>query len=209
MRIGINETWTSRWFRRKDFARTLEQDMKLREAVLRKLPRAGITQVEIERFNQGITVTIHTTRPGMIIGKGGVGVEDLRKALRRELDISEDLRINIEEIRQPELEATSVARNIVEQLEKRVSFRRALKQSVEQVMQAGAGGVKIAVSGRLGGADIARTEWLSAGKLPLHTLRAQIGFARATAFTTYGTIGVKVWIYKGEVFDKEKGQKDS
>lgn len=203
IRLKITDTWKSRWFARgREFARALREDNKIRSFIKQRLPKAGIFRVDIERPSQQINVTIHSTRPGMIIGRGGVGVEELKKEMQTELGIKIPMRINIEESKNVNLEAKVWADTIAEQLEKRMAFRRAMKNAIEQIMDAGAVGVKIAVSGRLGGSDIARTEWLYKGKLPLHTLRSNIDFARSTAMTTYGTIGVKVWINKGEVFDK-------
>lgn len=162
-----------------------------------------MVRIDIERFGTTITVNVKTTKPGMIIGKGGGGIEDLKKKLLKHLGLAKmDIKVNIEEVKDINLQAQVVAQNIADQIEKRIAFRRAMKQAIEQVMEAGALGVKIETAGRLGGAEIARTERLFKGKLPLHTLRANIDFARTTAFTTYGTIGVKVWINKGEVFDK-------
>lgn len=204
LRMNITETWKSRWFSKNNFAKTLREDVLIREFLQAQLKRSGIVRIDIERLSDGaITVIIKSTKPGVIIGKGGGGIEDLKKKLKSKIKIKQDLKINIEEVRDVNLQAAVIAQNIAESLEKRVSYRRLMKQSIEQIMNAGAKGVKIAIGGRLGGAEIARSEWLSNGKLPLHTLRANIDFARATAFTTYGTIGVKVWINKGEVFEKE------
>ncbi len=203
IRLNITETWKSRWFSKNNFARTLQEDVQIREFLMLNLKKAGIVRIDIERLNDGgCTVIIKSTKPGMIIGKGGNGIEDLKKKIKSKISLKKDLKINIEEVRDVNLQALVIAQNIADSLEKRVSYRRLIKQSIEQIMNAGAKGVKIAIGGRLGGAEIARTEWLSNGKLPLHTLRANIDFARATAFTTYGTLGVKVWINKGEVFDK-------
>ena len=200
-RIKITDVWKSRWFARgSKFASTLKEDSEIRDFVIRKFPKAGIIRIDIERLNQEINVIIHSTRPGMIIGKGGIGVEEMKKQLKKTLSILNELKITIEESKHYNLEAQVWANTLAEQIEKRVAFRRSMKSAIEQIMEAGAEGVKIAMSGRLGGAEIARTEWLYKGKLPLHTLRANIDFARATAFTTYGTVGVKVWINKGEVF---------
>ncbi|GAC1412166.1 MAG: 30S ribosomal protein S3 [Candidatus Doudnabacteria bacterium] len=206
LRLNITETWKSRWFSKNNFARTLQEDVQIREYLMLNLKKAGIVRIDIERLNDGgVTVIIKSTKPGMIIGKGGNGIEDLKKKIKSKISLKKDLKINIEEVRDVNLQALVIAQNIAESLEKRVSYRRLIKQSIEQIMNAGAKGVKIAIGGRLGGAEIARTEWLSNGKLPLHTLRANIDFAKATAFTTYGTLGVKVWINKGEVFVKEAG----
>lgn len=201
MRIKITDTWKSRWFARgKKFSDTLKEDSLIRDTIWKRYAKAGIVRIDIERLNQEINVIVRSTRPGMIIGKGGGGIEDLKKELKSALGIKTDLKITIEEAKNVNLESQVWASTLAEQIEKRISYRRAMKTAIEQIMDAGAVGVKIAISGRLGGAEIARTEWLYKGKLPLHTLRADIDFARATAFTTYGTVGVKVWINKGEVF---------
>ena len=205
LRLNITDTWKSRWLSKTSFAKFLEQDTKIRAFLMLELKRAGMVRVDIERFGKTITVTVKTTKPGMIIGKGGSGIEDLKKKIEKHLDIGKlDLKINIEEVKDVNLQAQVVAQNIADQIEKRIAFRRAMKGSIEQVMEAGAVGVKIECKGRLGGAEIARSERLFKGKLPLHTLRAKIEFARVTAFTTYGTIGIRVWINKGEVFTQGK-----
>lgn len=203
LRMNITETWKSRWFSKTHFAQTLREDVRIREYLNILLKKAGLVRIDIERLNDGgVTVIIKSTKPGMIIGKGGNGIEDLKKKLKVKIGLKKDVKVNIEEVRDVNLQSAAIAQNIADSLEKRVSYRRLMKQSIEQIMNAGAKGVKIAIGGRLGGAEIARTEWLSQGKLPLHTLRANIDFAKATAFTTYGTVGVKVWINKGEVFEK-------
>ena len=206
LRLKITDTWKSKWYSSPhSFAKTLREDVEIRDYLMEQLKRAGLVRIDIERLNDGaITVVIKSTKPGMIIGKGGGGIEDLKKKIAKKVGIKQDLRINIEEVRDINLQPLVIAQGIADQLEKRVAFRRLMKQSIEQVMNAGAKGVKIAIGGRLGGADIARTEWLAQGKLPLHTLRANIDFARATAFTTYGTVGVKVWINKGEFVEGEQ-----
>lgn len=207
LRLKITDTWKSRWFSKNHFAQTLREDVLIRDFLAEQLKKAGIVRIDIERLNDGgVTVIVKSTKPGMIIGKGGGGIEDLKKKLKAKIGLKKDVKINIEEVRDINLQAAVIAQNIADSLEKRVSYRRLMKQSIEQIMNAGAKGVKIAIGGRLGGAEIARTEWLSQGKLPLHTLRANIDFARATAFTTYGTIGVKVWINKGEVFEGRNSQ---
>jgi small subunit ribosomal protein S3 len=171
------------------------------------LKKAGLVRVDIERFNDGsVTVIIKTTKPGLIIGKGGAGIEELKKKIKAKLGLKKDLKVNIEEIRDVNLQAQVVADQIAEQIEKRVAFRKLMKQALEQIMNAGAKGVKVAIGGRLNGAEIARTEHLAQGKIPLHTLRADIDFAHSTAFTTYGTVGIKVWIYKGDVFQEKSLQ---
>ena len=205
LRLKITETWKSRWFARANFATLLQEDVRIREYLEWHLKKAGLARVDIERLNDGtITVIIKTTKPGLIIGKGGAGIEELKKKIKQKLGIKKELKVNIEEVRDVNLQAQVIANGITEQLEKRAAFRRLMKQNIEQVMNAGAKGVKIAIGGRLNGAEIARSEHLSSGKIPLHTLRADIDFARATAYTTYGTLGVKVWIYKGDIFAGDK-----
>lgn len=204
-RIKITDTWKSKWFSRGNYSKQLKEDVQIRDYLEKHLKRAGLVRVNIERFNDGgLTVIIRTTKPGLIIGKGGAGIEELKKKIKSKLGLKKDLKVNIEEVRDINLQALVVANGIAEQLEKRVAFRKLMKQSLEQIMNAGAKGVKVAIGGRLNGADIARTEHLSLGKIPLHTLRADIDFARSTAFTTYGTVGVKVWIYKGDIFEEKK-----
>lgn len=204
-RLKITDTWKSKWFSKSNYVELLREDVRIREYLETHLKKAGLSRVDIERLNDGtITVIIRTTKPGLIIGKGGAGIEELKKRLKTKLGIKKELKVNIEEVRDVNLQAQVIANNITEQIEKRVAFRKLMKQTLEQVMNAGAKGVKVAIGGRLNGAEIARTEHLSAGKIPLHTLRADIDFGRSTAYTTFGTIGVKVWIYRGDIFDKEK-----
>lgn len=201
LRLNITDTWKSRWLTKIGFAKQLEEDTKIRAFLSRELKRAGLVRVDIERFGPTITITVKTTKPGMIIGKGGGGIEDLKKKIFHHMGVKKmDIKINIEEVKEVNLQAQVIAQNIADQIEKRIAFRRAMKGAIEQVMEAGALGVKIECKGRLGGAEIARSERLFKGKLPLHTLRANIEFARVTAYTTYGTIGVRVWINRGEVF---------
>lgn len=210
LRLNITDTWKSRWLSKTGFAKMLEVDTRIRAFLMNELKKAGLVRIDIERFGQSISVTVKTTKPGMIIGKGGAGIEELKKKILKHLQLLKmDLKINIEEVKDVNLQAQVVAQNIADQIEKRIAFRRAMKGSIEQVMEAGALGVKIEVAGRLGGAEIARSERLFKGKLPLHTLRANIDFARVTAYTTYGTIGVKVWVNKGEVFANGKPGKIS
>ncbi len=210
LRLKITETWKSKWFSKSNFAKQLQEDVRIREYLEIHLKKAGLVRIDIERLNDGtITVIIKTTKPGLIIGKGGAGIEELKKKIKQKLGIKQELKVNIEEIRDVNMQAQVIANGIVEQLEKRVAFRKLMKQSLEQIMNAGAKGAKVAIGGRLNGADIARTEHLSSGKIPLHTLRADIDFARSTAFTTYGTVGVKVWIYKGDVFEAKKVNVDA
>ncbi|MCL5009099.1 MAG: 30S ribosomal protein S3 [Patescibacteria group bacterium] len=202
LRLKITDTWKSRWFSKGHYAKQLEEDVRIREYLEKHLKTAGMVRIDIERFNDGtITVIIKTTKPGLIIGKGGAGIEELKKKIKQKLALKKDLKVNIEEVRDINLQAQVVANTIAEQIEKRVAFRRLMKQSLEQVMNAGAKGVKVAIGGRLNGAEIARTEHLSVGKIPLHTLRADIDFARSTAFTTYGTVGIKVWCVFFDIFE--------
>lgn len=204
LRLQITDTWKSKWFSSSKYADLLREDVSIRQYLDKALKRSGLVRIDIERSNAGaLNIIVKTTKPGLIIGKGGAGMEDLKKKLVAQLKLKTDVRINIEEVRDIGLQALVVANGIVEQLEKRVAFRKLMKQTLEQVMNAGARGVKVAIGGRLNGAEIARTEHLAAGKIPLHTLRSDIDFARSTAFTTFGTIGVKVWIYKGDVFVKK------
>ncbi len=205
LRMNITDTWKSKWLSKTGFARQLEMDTRIRAFLMVELKKAGLVRVDIERFGNTIVVTVKTTKPGMIIGKGGAGIEDLKSKILKKLALKKlDLKINIEEVKDVNLQSQVVAQNIADQIEKRIAFRRAMKGSIEQVMESGAVGVKIECAGRLGGSEIARTERLFKGKLPLHTLRANIDFARVTAYTTYGTIGIKVWINKGEIFAGNK-----
>ena len=205
LRLGIIRDWDGRWFAEKDYATFLHEDIKIRRLIKEKLYNSGIARVEIERAANRIKVTIHTARPGMVIGRGGTEVEKLRKELE-ELT-AKQISLNIAEVKNPELNAQLVAENIATQLEKRVSFRRAMKQAINRTMRFGALGMKVACSGRLMGAEIARTEGYSEGKVPLHTLRADIDYGFSEANTTYGKIGVKVWINKGEVLQAKKETK--
>jgi small subunit ribosomal protein S3 len=202
LRIGIIRDWESKWYADKDFAALLHEDLRIRKYVKERLRDAAVSTIEIERAANRVNVTIHTAKPGMVIGKGGTEVEVLRKTLS---DMTgKRVHININEIKKPDLDATLVAENIARQLENRISFRRAQKQTISRTMRAGAKGIKTLVSGRLGGADIARSEGYSEGTVPLHTLRADIDYGTAEAHTTYGRIGVKVWIYRGEVLPTKK-----
>jgi len=202
LRIGIIKDWESKWYAGKDFADLLHEDLKIREYITKRLKDASVSKVEIERAANRVNVTVHTAKPGMVIGKGGTEVEALRKALNQLT--GKRVHINILEIKRADVDAKLVAENIARQLENRVSFRRAQKQAIQRAMRAGAKGIKTMVSGRLGGADIARSEQYSEGTVPLHTLRADIDYAHAEADTTYGKLGVKVWIYKGEVLPTKK-----
>lgn len=203
-RLKITDTWKSKWFSKSNYVDQLKEDVAIREYLEKHLRKAGLARIDIERLNDGtITIVIRTTKPGLIIGKGGAGIEELKKRVKQKLRIKSELKVNIEEIRDVNMHAQVIANGIAEQIERRVAFRRLMKQSLEQIMQSGAKGVKVAIGGRLNGAEIARTEHLSSGKIPLHTLRADIDFARATAHTTYGTIGIKVWIYRGDIFENK------
>lgn len=202
LRIGIIKSWDAKWYADKDYAKNLHEDIKVRDFLKAKLYAAGISRIEIERAANRVKVTIHTAKPGMVIGRGGAGIEDIKKELKKLTDKNID--VNIAEVRQPELDATLVAESIAAQLEKRIAFRRAMKQSVTRTMRMGAKGIKVMVGGRLGGAEIARSEHYREGSIPLHTLRADIDYGTAEAHTTYGRIGVKVWIYKGEVLPQAK-----
>jgi small subunit ribosomal protein S3 len=197
LRLGINRTWDSRWYAGKDYATKLLQDIALRKYVLENLKQAGVSRVVIERAASKTNVTIHSARPGVIIGKKGSDIEKLRKDLSK--FTGGEVTLNIVEIRKPEMDAQLVADGIAQQLERRVSFRRALKRAVQSAQRLGAGGIKVAASGRLAGAEIARREGYREGRVPLHTLRADIDYATSRASTTYGIIGVKVWIFKGEI----------
>lgn len=201
MRVGINRTWDSRWYAGRDYATKLFEDLKLRAYIKKRLKPAGISKVIIERAAKTMRVNIHAARPGLIIGKKGADIEKLR------LDISKiakgEISINIVEIRKPEIDAQMAAENVAGQLERRVSFRRAMKRVVQSAMRMGAGGIRLNVAGRLGGADIARTEWYREGRVPLHTLRADIDYGFAEAKTTYGIIGIQVWMYKGDILEHD------
>jgi small subunit ribosomal protein S3 len=201
-RLKITDTWKSRWLTKTGFAAFLEQDTKIRAFLSNQLKKSGLVRIDIERYGGNLHVNIKTTKPGMIIGKGAAGIEELKKKILKHLKLAKlDVKINVEEVKDVNLQSLVVAQDIADQIERRIAFRRAMKGSIEKVMESGAVGVKIECSGRLGGAEIARTERLFKGKLPLHTIRANIDFARITAFTTYGTIGIKVWINKGEIFE--------
>ncbi len=196
-RVGVFKNWKSRWFAEKDYASLLHEDLRIRKEIKGRMFHAGISEVEIERFTQRMRITIYAARPGIIIGRKGVEVEQLKKLLS---NITErQIHINIREIKNPELDAQLQSESIALQLQRRVSFRRALKRALQSSMQAGATGIKVMVAGRLGGAEMSRTEWYREGRVPLHTLRADIDYGFSEARTTYGRIGVKVWIYKGEM----------
>lgn len=201
LRVGIIKDWESKWYADKDYSTLLHEDIKIREYLDDKLASASVSSVEIERAANRVNITIHTGKPGMVIGKGGSEVEKLRKDLNKLT--GKKVHINIVEIKKVDLDAKLVGENIARQLEGRISFRRAQKQAIQRTMRAGAKGIRTQVSGRLGGADIARAEHYSEGTVPLHTLRADIDFARVEADTTYGKLGVKVWIYRGEVLPEK------
>jgi small subunit ribosomal protein S3 len=197
LRLGINRTWDSRWFADANYADLLHEDLAIREFLRKRLKQAGVSRIVIERPAKKARVTIHTARPGVVIGKKGADIEKLRSALQKLT--GSDVHLNIVEIRKPEIDATLVAENIANQLERRVAFRRAMKRAVQSAMRLGAGGIRINCGGRLGGAEIARVEWYREGRVPLHTLRADVDYGEATGHTTYGTCGVKVWVFKGEI----------
>ena len=200
LRLGIIKSWESRWFSEKDYSKLLQEDINIRKFLTKKLSSAGISKVVIERPAKLAKVTIYSSRPGVIIGKKGSDIEKLKKEVSK--IASGDVSINIVEIKKPELDSQLVADNIAQQLERRVAFRRAMKRALQSAMRLGALGIRVNCSGRLGGAEIARTEWYREGRVPLHTLRADIDYGVSRANTTYGICGVKVWIFKGEKFDK-------
>ncbi len=202
LRLGIIETWDSRWFatRKKEYGRRLVEDLAIRKLLLAALPDSGVAKLSIERYTNRVNVIIHTSRPGIVIGKKGAQIEELVKKLKKVTGLEKrDIKIDIDEIGRPELNAQLVGYQIASQLEKRIPFRRAMRQAIQSTMKAGALGIKVMCAGRLGGAEIARTEWLRDGRVPLHTLRAQIDYALSEANTKYGRIGIKVWIFLGEV----------
>ncbi len=201
LRLGINRTWDSKWFTSKNSASWLEEDLKLRRYVKKRLAKAGVSKVDVERRGDNVKVHIFTARPGMVIGRKGAEVDFLSEELAHLTN--RKVNIDIKEVKKPELNAQLVAEHIAGQLEQRVSFRRAMKKAIGSAMRMGAQGIKVKCSGRLGGAEMSRSEGYMDGRVPLHTLRADISYARATAFTTYGTVGVKVWIYLGEIFPKD------
>lgn len=207
IRLGIIKDWNSKWFASKRYAEFLIQDIKLRTELKKKLMAAAVSKILIERPANNAVVTILTARPGVIIGKKGGGIETLRKEISARLGVP--VHLNIEEVKKPELDSTLVAEGIAQQLEQRVMFRRAMKRAVTSAMKSGAKGIKICVSGRLGGAEIARSEWYREGRVPLHTFRADIDYGTAESKTTYGIIGVKVWIFKGEILPQKKRLSDS
>ena len=201
LRLGINRTWDSRWYADRNYADLLHEDLRIRKFLLKRLAQAGVSKVLIERPAKKARVTIHTARPGVVIGKKGVDIENLRREISK--ITGSEAHLNIVEIRKPEIDAQLVAENVAQQMERRVSIRRAMKRVVQGAMRMGAGGIRINCAGRLGGAEIARTQWYREGRVPLHTLRANVDYGEATAFTTYGACGVKVWIYKGEIMTND------
>ncbi len=206
LRVGINRTWDSRWFAGRTYGDLLHKDIALRSHLMERLKPAGISRVVIERPAGRARITIYAGRPGLIIGKKGQDIENLRVDLAKR--VGTEVSLNIVEVRKPEIDAKLVAENIAQQLERRVGFRRAMKRAVQSAMRLGALGVRINCAGRLGGAEIARTEWYREGRVPLHTLRAEVDYAEATAFTTYGANGIKVWIFKGEVMSHDPMAQD-
>jgi len=204
LRLGINKTWDSRWFAGSDYAKKLHEDLKIRKFVKKELATAGVSSIIIERPSKKAIVTIHTARPGVVIGKKGADIDRIRKQIAK--ITNDDVHLNIVEVRKPELDSVLVAEGVAQQLERRVSFRRAMKRAVQSAMRLGAEGIRINCSGRLGGAEIARMEWYREGRVPLHTLRADVDYGIASALTTYGVIGVKVWIFKGEILSQDEEQ---
>lgn len=202
LRLGINRTWDSRWYSGKEnYADLLHEDLKIRNFLHNRLSQAGVANIIIERPAKKARVTIHTARPGVVIGKKGQDIEKMRRALQKMT--GSEVSLNIVEIRKPEVDAQLISDNIAQQLERRVAFRRAMKRAVQSAMRTGAGGIRINCAGRLGGAEIARTEWYREGRVPLHTLRADVDYGESSAHTTYGVCGVKVWVYKGEIMEHD------
>jgi len=207
LRLGINRTWDSRWFARKgEYAKLLHEDIRIRDYLMKQLKQAAVARIVIERPHKKCRITIHSGRPGVVIGKKGADIDKLRKEVSKMTD--SEVIINIVEIRKPEIDSHLVAESIAQQLERRVAFRRAMKRAVQSAIRLGAGGIRINCSGRLGGNEIARMEWYREGRVPLHTLRADVDYGTATAFTTYGTCGVKVWIFKGEILEHDPMAQD-
>jgi small subunit ribosomal protein S3 len=201
-RLGVIKSWDSRWFAGKEYAKYVEDDYRIREFLKKKLNHAGISKIEIERWAKRIKLRIYTARPGIVIGKKGSEIEQLKQELERK--VSQEVVIDIQEVRKPEVDAQLVAENVALQIVRRVAFRRAMKRGVSSAMRFGAKGIKVCCAGRLGGAEMARSEWYKEGRIPLHTLRADIDYGFTEARTTYGLIGVKVWIFNGEILEKEK-----
>jgi small subunit ribosomal protein S3 len=205
-RLGVSRTWSAKWYADKTYTSLLKEDITIRQLVSRRLANASVSMVDIERGINHVTVTVHTAKPGIVIGKGGANVEALRQQIGRLS--SSKVKLEIKEIRQPELDAVLVATNIAQQLTRRIAFRKALKQAIQRTMKAGAKGVRIAVSGRLGGAEMARREWDKEGRIPLNTLRADISYGQVHAHTTYGRIGVKVWVYRGDILPERQAPRE-
>ncbi len=207
-RLGITNDWDVKWLSRKNMAAWLEEDEKVRDIIMKKIGLAGVSKIEIERLSDRYKILIKASRPGLIIGRGGKGIEDLSKAIEKVIKSKVGLSLNVEELKRTELSAKVAAQNMAWDIEKRTPFRRVMKKSLESFFQhREVQGAKVQIAGRLNGNEIARTEWLGKGKLPLSTLRANVDYGTATAFCTYGAIGIKVWIYKGEIFDKDKNKK--
>ena len=207
LRLGINRTWDSRWYAgKKDYGKLLQEDIKIRAYLTDKLKAAGVSRVIIERPHKKCRITIHSARPGVVIGKKGADIEKLKSDVQKYT--TDEVHLNIVEIRKPEIDSRLVAENIAQQLERRVAFRRAMKRAVQSALRLGAEGIKITCGGRLGGAEIARVEWYREGRVPLHTLRANIDYAEAEALTAYGIIGIKVWIFKGEILGHDPMAQD-
>ena len=205
LRLGINKTWDSRWYAGTDYADKLHEDIKIRAYIKKTLNQAGVSKIIIERPSKKCTISIHSARPGVVIGKKGADIDKVKKELQK--FTKDEVHLNIIEIRKPELDSTLIAESIAQQLERRVAFRRAMKRAVQSALRMGAEGIRINVSGRLGGAEISRMEWYREGRVPLHTLRADVDYGIASALTTYGIIGVKVWVFKGEIRKDEELQR--
>ena len=205
-RIGVTKTWRSRWFAKQDYAKLLREDLELKDSLRERLKSAGISSIEVDRPGNKLRITIRTSRPGIIIGRKGAEIEKLKQDLAK--STGREVFIDIQEVHKPELDAQLVAESIATQLEKRVAFRRAMRKAVDSALRFGCKGIKVRVSGRLNGAEIARTEWYLQGQLPLHTLRADVDYGTATAFTTYGTCGIKVWVFKGEILEHDPMAQD-
>ena len=206
-RLGVTKPWLAKWYADRDYPALVQEDMRIRQLVQKTLANASVSQVEIERGINHVTVTVHTAKPGIVIGKGGANVELLRNSIGKLT--SKKVKLEIKEILQPELDATLVAQNVAGQLTRRIAFRKAMKQAIQRTMKAGAKGVRIAVAGRLGGSEMARREWDKEGRIPLGTLRADISYGQVHAHTTYGRIGVKVWIYRGDVLPERTAPREA
>ncbi len=207
-RMGMSQGWKSKWFSKKNYIEYLQKDIAIRKYLQKKLKDAGIDSIEIRRSADEVNISIYSSRPGIIIGRGGTGIEDLKKEIKNKFVKEKvNLRISIEEVRKPMLSAAIVLQSIIEQTEKRIPYRKVMKKAIERVREAGAKGVRVIMAGRLNGVEISRTETLTEGNLPLHTIRADVDYSRGVARTTYGAIGVKVWIYKGSILEKEDKNK--